>query len=167
MNWNPFKKPPQGPDLEVARHESLLTAVANAHNQVVDTQAKLDALKAQLDTASKDMQDQLAAFEKKTFRMVTALDEAMAGEVVKSAEDLKVWLRKELRVLVDVVQAASGEKHLLYDVQVHESDDRVVDVRVHGDPNNPWGASDSRPPYRIESRHLTVEEAKGLLEVKK
>jgi hypothetical protein len=55
------------------------------------------------------------------------------------------------------------EEHQHYDVQVHESDDRVVDVRLHGDPHNPWGVSDSRPPFRIVQRYLTVEEARGLL----
>ena len=171
MNWNIFKsKTPKAPkpDLALQRHEALLTAVAKLHNQVIDLENRIEGYQ-QAAAASQQAAETLPKLMGNLASLFTdvatgseqsiqqTLDKLFAANALESQA-----LAEGQAMLHEGIRSLSGEKHLLYDIQIKEPGDAIVAIRLHDDPNLKWGASDGRPPFRLEQRYLTADQVEEL-----
>lgn len=82
----------------------------------------------------------------------------IAGNIIKVVDAKGAAVIGELEALAKQVT----EQPVCYDVQLRMADNKIVDLRVHGDKGNAWSANDQKPPFKIEQRHLKPSEAEKI-----
>lgn len=148
-----------------------LEAAGEARTQMNELRPILDEMKKRVETLPSFAEQYGKAIHDTLEEAATAIAGALKSQDDKLDEfvgDAKKLLADQFEVLkqeiadgaASVVEATDTPQ--VYDLQVREGDGAVVDIHLHDDPHLVWTVNDRRPPFRIEQRRLTAEQAEKI-----